>query len=119
MREDIQAMAGSDGVSVHTGFPNPALENRGSNQTLALNLNQLVVKHPSSTFLFKVASHNWSDYGVFEGDIAVIDRAVKPEPGDLVIAWDGSGYKILKFRHLSGDEIYWGAITATLHRFKP
>lgn len=115
MDDDLQAMADSDGVSVHSGFPNPALDRRGRGARLALDLNQLLIKHPSSTYLFRVAGHRFSDQGVYDGDVAVVDRALRPRPADLVVAWRLDGSTLCHYRDLTASDQYWGLVTAIIH----
>lgn len=120
MQDDIEIMAPGqgDGVSVHSGFPNPALDQRGRGQPLALDLNQLLVRRPSSTYLFRVSGHHWADQGVYDGDVAVVDRALAAGAGDLVISWQASGFTLCRYRQLvaSGDEAL-GVVTAIIHKF--
>jgi DNA polymerase V len=118
MDEDLTNMAGSDGVSVHSGFPNPALERRGQGSRLALDLNQLLIKRPSSTYLFRVAGHQWSDQGIYDGDIAVIDRAREARAADLVIAWRTNGSTICRRQHLAAGDDVWGVVTAIIHQYR-
>ena len=119
MYDDIQTMADSDGVSVHRGFPNPALQRRGSSAPLALDLNNLLIKRPSSTYLFKVAGHHWADRGIYDGDIAVIDRAPQAGSQDLIIAWRSTGSTILRQHQLLPDDQPWGVVTAIIHQYRP
>ncbi len=119
--DDLQIMAhgdGSDGVSVHTGFPNPGIDQRGRGQPLALDINQLLVRHPSSTYLFRISGHHWADQGVFDGDIAVIDRALRPRPADLVISWQDSGFSISRNHQLARHDESLGVVTAIVHQYK-
>ncbi len=117
MDNDPQTVAGSDGVSVHSGFPNPALDRRGQARALALDLNQLLIRHPSGTYLFRIAGHHWSDQGIYDGDIAVIDRSVPPRPADLVLSWQETGFTLQRRRQLGADETAWGAVTAVIHQY--
>jgi DNA polymerase V len=117
MDNDLQAMADSDGVSIHSGFPNPALDRRGQGPRLALDINQLLVRHPSSTYLFRISGHRWSDQGIYDGDIAVIDRSKERRPTDLVIIWQDSGFVLCRQRQVVTDEVAWGAVTAIIHQF--
>lgn len=105
-----------DGVAVHAGFPNPAIDQRGRGKPLALDINTLLVRRPSSTYLFRISGHTWADQGVFDGDIAVIDRAVKPKHSDLVISWQDSGFSICR-RHQLLHEEPLGVVTAIIHQF--
>jgi DNA polymerase V len=115
MNNDFQPIIESDAVSVHSGFPNPAADRKLP--ALALDLNQLIVQHPSSTYLFRIAGHNWSDQGIFDGDIAVIDRGAIEGPNDLVVIWQNNDFKIARSKHLSPEEKPWGKVSAVIHQF--
>lgn len=119
MDNDLQAMADGDGVSVHSGFPNPALDRRGQSPRLALDINRLLVRHPASTYLFRIAGHRWSDQGIYDGDTAVIERGLEARPTDLVIAWqDDNGFNLYRWRQLGADDRLWGVVTAIIHRYR-
>lgn len=118
MQDDIQTLADGDGVSLHTGFPNPALDQRGQGRPLALDINQLLVRHPSSTYLFRVSGHAWARQGVYDGDIAVVDRALTPKPHQLVICWQASGFSIARLRQLTPEDEPLGVVTAIIHQYE-
>lgn len=110
MSEDEQDR---DGVSVHAGFPNPATDKSlGS-----LDLNQLLVRRTASTFLFRVRGAAGEEFGIFDGDIAVVDRALDPRKADLVIWWSEDEFRIAKFTNLKSPTI-WGVITSTIHQLR-
>ena len=124
MHDDLEIMAYSDesygdGVSVHAGFPNPAADRRRAGSPLSLDLNQHLIKHPSSSYLFRVAGHLWASDGVFDGDIAIIDRALTPRPTDLVIIWQASGFSLNRSRQLSPEDEPLGVVTAIIHQYRP
>lgn len=118
MDEDIRDLAGSDGVSIHTGFPNPALERRGQETKLALDLNQLLVRRPSSTYLYKLAGHRWADQGIFDGDVAIIDRSLQAGSSDLIVAWRNEGSILCRQHQLMPSDKPWGVVTAIIHQFR-
>lgn len=67
---------------VPCGFPSPAqdyVEDR-------LDLNQLVIRHPSATYFVKVSGDSMIDVGISDGDLLVVDRSLTAEHGDIVIA---------------------------------
>jgi len=120
---DIEPMAYSDesygdGVSVHAGFPNPAADRRRAGVQLSLDLNQHLIKRPSSSFLFRVAGHSWASDGVFDGDIAVVDRALSAKPTDLVIIWQSSGFSISRQQQLSLEDEPLGVVTSIIHQYR-
>lgn len=122
MEADLETMAGSDelsndGVSVHAGFPNPAADRRKQGITLSLDFNQLLVKHPSSTFAFRIHGHRWADNGIYDGDVAVVDRAKPARDRDIVIRWADNGFELKRRYQLADQDEAWGVVTAIIHRY--
>ena len=70
-------------MRVHAGFPNPATDASLG----GLDLNKLLLRHPTSSYLFRVRGNEWERSGVFDGDIAIIDRALDPRGNDTVLWW--------------------------------
>lgn len=67
---------------VQCGFPSPAadyVEQR-------IDLNALLIHHPSSTYFVKDAGDSMIDGGIGEGDLLVVDSSRTAEHGDIVIA---------------------------------
>jgi DNA polymerase V len=119
MDADLTDLAGGDGVSVHAGFPNPALDRRGQDQGLALDLNRLLIRHPSATYLFRIAGHRWSDQGIHDGDVVVIDRSVPGREADLVVSWQDDDFRLCRRSQLETGETAWGVLTAVIHQYRP
>ena len=112
MKDEAEA----NGVSVHTGFPNPATDKR----LHTLDFNQLLIQHMVSTFMFRVRGNEWEDAGVFDDDIAVVDRALDPRKTDVVIWWKESvgEFAISKQTDMPKGASLWGVVTATIHQFR-
>jgi DNA polymerase V len=67
---------------VPAGFPSPAddyLEGE-------LDLNELLIKHPAATFYVRLTGDSMIRVGLFDGDILVVDRAVKARHRHIVVA---------------------------------
>lgn len=67
---------------VQCGFPSPAqdyVEQR-------IDLNELLVSHPSATYFVKAAGDSMIEGGISEGDLLIVDSSRKPEHGNIVIA---------------------------------
>lgn len=64
------------------GFPSPAAQYIQQ----SLDLNELVVRHPSATFYAWAEGLSMELAGIFDGDLLVIDRSLEPVDGDVVIA---------------------------------
>lgn len=117
MDDHSQALAHGNGLAVHSGFPNPALELTSRSQPLSLDLNQLLVRHPSSTFLFRISGHSWADQGIFDGDIALVDRSRPLQAGSLVIGWQSGGFVIYRWHKGQAPAAPWGVITSVIHEY--
>jgi DNA polymerase V len=115
--DDPTTMAHSDGLSVHAGFPNAADNRRGPQGTIAaLDLNQLLIKHPISTFYFRISGHGHEDQGIYNGDLAIVDRALVPRSTDLILAWQGENFVIRRFKH-SEQLTPWGVVSSIIHQY--
>ena len=80
LREIISIPLFSD--LVQCGFPSPAadyVEQR-------IDLNELLVSHPSSTYFVKAAGDSMIEAGISDGDLLVVDSSRTAEHGDIVIA---------------------------------
>ncbi len=56
-----------------------------------IDLNELLVSHPSSTYFVKATGDSMIDAGINDGDLLVVDSSRTAEHGDIVIAAvDGS-----------------------------
>ena len=51
-----------------------------------LDLNDLLGRHSQATFLMRVAGAAMRDAGIDDGDLVVVDRAITPAHGHVVIA---------------------------------
>ena len=67
---------------IFCGFPSPAQDYMDR----SLNFNEEIIRHPSATFYAKAMGDSMEEAGIEEGDILVIDRALDPHDGDIVIA---------------------------------
>jgi SOS-response transcriptional repressor LexA len=104
------------GVSVHAGFPNPAADKNLS----SLDLNQLLIQHVHSTFLFRIRGQEWESLGIFDEDVAVVDRAIDARKSDLVVWWSEGGdeFAISSYKVMPASANVWGVITSVIHQFR-
>ena len=119
------------GASVAAGFPSPADEYI----EVGLALNELLIRHPSSTFFLRVSGDSMLDAGIQHGDLLVVDRSLEARPGLIVVAvLDGaftlkrlarhrgrlrleaanSAYPPLEL-HQCGDVQIWGVAIHVIH----
>lgn len=69
-------------ASVAIGFGSPS----GDSGVTRLDLNDILVKHPQATFLMRVSGDAMREIGIDAGDLLLIDRAIAPVHGHVVIA---------------------------------
>jgi len=69
-------------AAVHAGFPSPA-EDLGGKR---IDLNEVLITHPQATYLFRVSGESMKDAGINDEDYVVVNRALKPAHGHIVLA---------------------------------
>lgn len=67
---------------VAAGFPSPADDYIDR----SLDLNDHIVKHPAATFYVRASGESMQGAGIHDGDLLVVDRALDPRPGRVVVA---------------------------------
>jgi len=67
---------------VCAGFPSPA-EDLGAKR---IDLTQLLVKHAQATYFMRANGLSMVGAGIHDNDILVVDRAIKPRHGHIVVA---------------------------------
>ena len=68
--------------ALSAGFPSPA-EDHTSRR---IDLNEVLIKHPQATFLMRVRGASMREAGIDDGDTLIVDRALKPTHGRVVVA---------------------------------
>lgn len=119
-------------IPVKAGFPNPAEDARG----MALDLNELVVKHPVSTFYLSVEGDSMVGAGIVHGDIVAVDKSLTPRTGDIVVAAVDGDFTLKHLKrqgdkawlvpanpdyqpialHEAVDAVIWGVVTFVIHK---
>ena len=84
---------------IRAGFPSPAEDYLRE----SLDFNRDLIRHPEATFYGKVEGDSMEDAGINNGDIAVIDRNVEPQHGDVVVGYVNGEFTI-KFLDLTHRE---------------
>lgn len=120
--------------SAQAGFPSPAEDL----QEKAIDLGQVLVTHPQATFLIRARGHSMIDAGIHDNAILVVDRALKPQHMDIVVAvvdgeftikhlWKRGGRPKLKAANPTFPDItpkdgqtleIWGVVTAGINQYR-
>mgnify|MGYP001095608204 CR=1 FL=1 len=81
------AVSEAEKVPMYTSRPSAGFPAPGDDQVeRVLDINDLVVKHPASTFFVRVEGDSMEGAGIFSNDTLVIDRAIEPKDGHIVVA---------------------------------
>ena len=67
--------------SVRAGFPSPSddfIEDE-------IDLQRLLITNRAATFLVRVAGDSMLGKGLLDGDLAIVDRSLTPQDGDVVV----------------------------------
>ncbi len=67
---------------IPAGFPSPA----DDFSIRTHDLNAILVPRPLTTFLWRVGGKSMQEAGIFDGDVLVVDRSLRAEHGDVVVA---------------------------------
>ena len=83
-------------AEVAAGFP---INIDYSHETL--DFNRDYIKHPEASFYGDVEGDSMIEAGIFDGDRVIIDRAVQPHDGSIVVAWWGGEGFTMKYLDLT------------------
>ena len=53
---------------------------------VGIDLNEQLIRHPTSTFFLRVSGESMTGAGIHDGDLLVVDRSLDPRPGRVVVA---------------------------------
>lgn len=118
---------------VRAGFPSPAEDFSGKR----LDISTLLVEHPQATFLLRVAGPSMREYGIDDGDLIVVDRAIQARNAHIVVAIVDGEFTVKALHQVNGicrlkagNPTYpdivpkgeqtleiWGVVTSCIKRF--
>jgi DNA polymerase V len=83
---------------IPAGFPSPA----DDFLVKRLDLNELLITHPQATFFWRVAGESMREAGIFNNDILVVNRALMPRHGCIVVAQVDGDFTVKRLHKRSG-----------------
>ena len=119
-------------VSVPAGFPSPAEDH----QVDRIELMSQLVRHPQATFYVRIQGDSMQGAGILDGSVVLVDKAIKPRHGHIVIAVVDGDFTCKRLHQSAGSmrlkpenpafpdivpkdgqtvEI-WGVVVATIHQ---
>jgi DNA polymerase V len=122
--------------SACAGFLSPAEDL----QEQSIDLSQVLITHPQATYMIRARGTSMTDAGIFDQDILVVNRALSPCHGQVVVAIVDNEFTI-KYLHLdaitqrpclkAANPLYpdlhpkegqtleiWGVVTAAIKQFR-
>jgi len=100
--------------SIRAGFPSPAEDYMNE----SLDFNRDLIKHPEATFYGQVEGDSMINAGICDGDIAVIDRSIEAEHGDVVVGYIDREFTV-KYLDLTHKKDGWIELRPANDSFKP
>lgn len=118
-------------ANVAAGFPSPAQDYFDGR----INLNDHLIKDATSTYVIRVSGHSMEGAGISDGDEIIVNRALEPKDGSIVVAvLDGEltvkrlrltpqgvvlqaenpDYPDIRVPELSALDI-WGVVSVSIH----
>src|SRR5690242_2959929 len=118
-----------------TGFSQPTADY----EEVGIDFNRLIYRHPAATYLMQVAKDGLDGSDLLANDLVIIDCALTPQPGDLVVAHLEDAFLLCRFERQEGSillipenasyqplvvtaetapEVLFGVCTYILHRPK-
>lgn len=96
---------------VRAGFPSPADEEPREK----LDLVQLLVRHPASTFFFRIGGTSMVDAEMDEGDIIIVDRSIEPYNGCSAVCFIDGEFTVKRVERHSDHML----LVAANQKYKP
>ncbi|NVO05248.1 MAG: translesion error-prone DNA polymerase V autoproteolytic subunit [Rhodoferax sp.] len=117
-------------VRIAAGFPSPAEDHSGKR----IDVLEHLVKHPQAPYQMHVRGESMREAGIFDGDVVLVDRAIAPRSGQIVVAvvdgeftikqlWQRAGRMKLKAANPTFADItpkegqsieVWGVVVASI-----
>lgn len=118
-----------------TGFPQATTDY----EEAGIDFNRLIYRHPAATYIMKVAQDGFNGSDLLANDLVIIDAALTPQPGDVVVAQIEDTFLLCRFERQEGavllipenagyqplavtaertPEVLFGVVTYILHRPK-
>jgi DNA polymerase V len=122
------------GGTVQAGFPSPA----DDYVEKSIDLNEQLVRNPTSTFFVRAKGDSMKDAGITSGDILVVDKAVTVANKQIVVAMLNGEFTVKRLRKKKGqvflesenqdfppmeitpdqELVIWGVVTYVIHQPK-
>lgn len=117
---------------IRAGFPSPA----DDYVVEEIDLNKYLMRHPTASFLLRVAGNSMVDIGINPNDILVVDRSLTAQNGKMIVAVINGELVVRKLMKKADglflipgnqndrvikideglDNMMWGVVTNVIHQ---
>ncbi len=88
---------------IRAGFPSPAQDYISE----SIDLNKELVRHPATTFYARAVGDSMWNFGIDSGDLLIIDKALEPRDGDIVVAYIDGEFTLKRVSIAKEDNCIW------------
>jgi DNA polymerase V len=118
---------------IPAGFPSPA----DDYMELSLDLNEKLIRNPSSTFFAQITGSSMVNAGINDGDIVIVDKSLPVKNNSVLVCSIDGEFTLKKFKKIDSNTGYllpenpdykpikvdkhnnfmiWGVVTYTIHK---
>lgn len=90
-------------LGIKAGFPSPAQDYLAE----SIDLNRELIRHKETTFYARVTGDSMIHAGIYDGDLAVIDKSIEPKSGDYVAAYIDGEFTLKEFQFDESNACGW------------
>ena len=87
---------------VQAGFPSPG----DDHAEIRLDLNDLVVPHPVSTFFMRVSGDSMIGACIYHNDVIIVDRAITATHNKIVVARLGENFTLKRLEIINNKKLF-------------
>ena len=120
-------------TQIPAGFPSPA----DDYMELSLDLNEKLIRNPSSTFFAQITGSSMINAGIHDGDIVIVDKSLQAKDDSILVCSIDGEFTLKRFKKIDGENGYlmpdnpkykpikvskhntfmiWGVVTYTIHK---
>ncbi len=118
---------------IPAGFPSPA----DDYMELSLDLNEKLIRNPSSTFFAQITGSSMVNAGINDGDLVIVDKSLPVKDNSVLVCSIDGEFTLKRFKKIDNETGYlmpenpdykpikinkhnnfmiWGVVTYTIHK---
>ncbi len=118
---------------IPAGFPSPA----DDYLEMSLDLNEKLIRNPSSTFFAQITGSSMENAGIHDGDIIIVDKSLQPKNDSILVCSIDGEFTLKRFKRVDNETGYlipdnpkfkpikvtqennfmiWGVVTYSIHK---